>query len=177
MKSKITLKELKLDQALDLAIQIELEAKERYEEFARQVGQNHENDAGHFFKSMAENEAKHAELLKAKKKEICGTDATVLTLEDLYEFQEIEAPEFDRAESFMSAKKALLIALDCEVKAHDFFEKAEALVNDEQIKALFNELKNEELEHKAMVEAILEKCVGDELPLIDKNDVDEPNGL
>jgi rubrerythrin len=175
---KTYLHTISLKEALDLAIQVELEAKSRYEEFHRQIGTRASGDAGDFFLKMASNEKKHAEDLKQKRMELFGTGESSLSLEDLYEFQEIEAPFYDQAESFMSIRKALTIARDCEIKAYEFFHKAESIVKDQQIKDLFCELKNEEIEHRKMVEALLEKTGrDDELPFVNKDDVEEPNGL
>lgn len=175
---KTYLKNITLKQALDLAIQVELEAKARYEEFHRQIGSHATGDAGDFFLKMASNEKKHAEDLQQKRIELFGESESSISLEDLYEFQEIEAPFFDQAESFMSVKKALQVARESEIKAYEFFHKAEGLVTDQKVKALFNELKEEEVEHRQMVEALLEKTSSaDETPVVGKDDVDEPNGL
>lgn len=177
MFKTISLLDLDLKDALDLAILVEIEAKERYEEFARQIGSNAKDDAGSFFQQMARNETKHAEDLKSKRNELFGDAVSRMSAEKLYEYQEIEAPEFERAESFMSPHKALKVALESEIKAFNFFNKAEKEVKDPAVKELFRELKEEELEHKKMVETMLSKVKGDDSPLVDPNDVDEPSGL
>lgn len=177
MSKKMSLKELDLMDALDLAVLIEKEAQERYLEFARQIGSSSEKDAGAFFSQMAINEEKHAVELSDKRQKLFGDRPSRISPESMYQYQEIEAPEFDRAESYMSARKALLVARDCEIKAHDFFKNAERLVSDLEVKALFRELMGEELEHKKMVEEILEKNHGTISPDLDSEDIDEPNGL
>lgn len=177
MPLKIKLKDIDLKDALDLAIEVELEAQERYIEFARQIGSVSKDDAGDFFAQMAINETKHANDLKAKRIELFGISDSRISLEDLYEFQEIEAPEFDKSRSFMSPKKALLVARDSEIKAYKFFDKAASLVSDQKVKELFLELRGEELQHQKMVEALLSKVSGDEGPLVDSDEIDEPNGL
>lgn len=177
MFEKISLLDLDLKDALDLAILVEIEAQERYEEFSRQIGTTSSDDAGAFFIQMALNESKHAADLKAKRLELFGNAPSRMSAEKLYEYQELEAPSFDRAESFMSAKKALLVALESEIKAYDFFTKAEKMVTDPAVKALFKELKEEELQHQMLVKDILNSTGGDESPLVDPNDVEEPSGL
>lgn len=179
MSGKTKLAEINLRQALDLAIQIELEAMDRYTEFARQIGSNSSFDASEFFLTMADNEKKHAKDLEEKRFDLFGKTNSTISLEELYEFQEIEAPEFDRAESFMSTKKALLIARDCEIKAFEFFDKAINLVTDKRVVDLFTELRAEEVEHRLMIEKILEKLDPNSSmnPIVDSDDVDEPNGL
>lgn len=177
MLEKISLDELDLKDALDLAILIELEAQERYEEFARQVGTSRSDDAGAFFLQMIKNEATHAKDLKKKRKELFGEQPTRMNLEKYYQFQDIEAPEFDRAHSFMSARQALEVALASEIKAHDFFERAEKFVQNEEVKKLFNELKEEELMHQMLVRDILKTNADEDGPEVDKDEVDEPSGL
>lgn len=177
MSTKISLLDLDLMDALDLAILVEIEAQERYEEFSRQIGSSAPDDAGAFFSQMVINESKHAADLRLKRKQLFGDSLGRMTLEKLYEFQEIEAPEFDRAHSFMSAKQALLVALASEVKAYEFFEKAEKTVSNLEVKALFKELKEEELHHQLLVKDLISSTPGDESPLVYSSDVDEPSGL
>lgn len=177
MATKISLLDLDLKDALDLAILVEIEAQERYEEFSRQIGSSSTDDAGAFFSQMAINESKHADELKLKRKQLYKDSPSRMSLEVLYEYQEIEAPEFDRAMSFMSARNALNIALDCEIKAYNFFCKAEKEVKDESVKALFNELKMEELHHQSLVKDLINSTDGDEAPIVNPKDVDEPSGL
>ena len=174
---KIKLEDLSLQDALDLAILVEQEAQERYEEFNRQIGSIRPGDAGEFFSQMARNEAQHGAELKKKRSELFGYLPSRMSLEKLYQYQNIEAPEFDRAHSFMSTKQALLIALDSEQKAFEFFDRSARLVTDESVRTLFNELKQEELHHLSMVKAIIDKTIDDDQPEVDKDNVDEPSGL
>jgi len=177
MNQKLKLTDLTLKDALDLAILVEEEAHHRYLEFERQIGASNEYDAGSFFLKMAENESKHAEELRKKRVELFGNEKSRIDLESMYQFQEIEAPEFDYAQSFMSVKDALLVAKNCEIKAFEFFEKAANLVTDKEVKDLFNHLKEEEIEHRKMVEEIISKIKTESGPTISKEDIDEPNGL
>ncbi len=177
MSTKVSLIDLDLMDALDLAILVEIEAQERYEEFARQVGSSAPDDAGAFFKQMAINESKHAADLKMKRMELFGDSISRMCLEKLYEYQEIEAPEFDQATSFMSAKKALLVALSSEVKAYEFFDKAQEIVSDPEVKALFKELKEEEFHHQLLVKDLINSTADDESPVVNSDDVDGPSGL
>lgn len=177
MLEKISLDELDLKDALDLAILIEIEAQERYEEFARQVGSSRGDDAGAFFSQMAKNEANHTRDLKQKRKELFGDQPSRMNLEKYYQFQEIEAPEFNRAQSFMSARQALQVALDSEIKAYDFFERAEKTVKDNSVKNLFRELKEEERLHQMLVRDILKTNTDADGPEVNADEVDEPSGL
>ena len=55
----IDFRTLDLQDALDLALSIEEEAKERYEEFSRITGGRYAGDAADMFRQMAGYEAKH----------------------------------------------------------------------------------------------------------------------
>lgn len=177
MVTKFSMSELNLQDALDLAILVEVEAQERYVEFARQIGASKDKDAGAFFIRMAENEAKHAEDLSLRRKKLFSNSPSRMTPEILFEFQETEAPEFDKARSFMSVQSALQVALECEVKAFKFYEKALNLVKDHDVKNLFKELKEEEVEHQKMVIDIIKKTSGTISPDVFPDDIDEPSGL
>lgn len=166
-----------LKDALDLAIQIELHAKERYEEFSRQIGSVERGDAGDFFSVMSQNESKHAEDLINKYIHHFGKLKPEIFIEDYYEYLEIEAPEYDRAESFMSVRSALEVAKDSEIKAHRFYQKLSQISLDTDVKEFFIQLMNEEDLHRRLVEEQILKIADGKEPLRNKDDIDEPNGL
>ena len=64
-------------------------------------------------------------------------------------------------------------ALASEVKAHDFFVAALPALKDTEVRALFEELRDEELEHQKLVNAELAKLPPDS-GLSDEDFVDEP---
>ena len=66
MSTRIDLSTLSLMDALDLAKLIEMEACHRYQMFANQLGRTGGYDAGAFFTSMVENEAKHGQELEER---------------------------------------------------------------------------------------------------------------
>lgn len=163
--------------ALELAIQIELQAKERYEEFSRQIGSQRKGDAGDFFATMAISESKHAETLINKCIEHFGKLSPEIFIEDYYEFSESEAPEFDKAQSFMSVLSALQVVRESEIKAYNFYKKMSESSTDSEVKRFFIELMEEEDEHRKMVEDQINKLDESNEPLRDKDDIEEPNGL
>ncbi|OFZ17255.1 MAG: hypothetical protein A2X86_02040 [Bdellovibrionales bacterium GWA2_49_15] len=177
MAKKIDFSNLNLQDALDLAILIEEEAKERYEEFAKQIGSTRTGDAGSFFASMAENEDKHGRELAAQRKNIFGTRPSVVTIDMIDEVSEVEAPEYSQARSFMSKKHALEVALACEVKAYNFFAKALPQLKNDEVKKLFTELKAEEVAHQNLIKDLLQRTSDSMDPEVEPGDVDEPSGL
>jgi rubrerythrin len=161
---------LSLKDALDLAILIEDEAQERYEEFAVQMDQHRTPEAAKFFRYMVENEAKHGRELSARRVARFGSAPSAVSRTMIYD---IEAPDYDAARAFMSARKAMEAALASEVKAHAFFVSALPTMQDAEVRALFEELRDEELEHQQLVQAELYK-LGPESGLSDDDFVDEP---
>jgi rubrerythrin len=77
----------------------------------------------------------------------------------------------------MSRRDALELALAAENKAWDFFNRALPQVADIEVRALFEELREEEVEHQQLVKAELSK-LDPEAPEVDPDDyVDPPRAL
>ena len=150
--AKLTLKD-----ALDLAILIEEEAQERYVELAEQLEQHRTPEAAKFFRFMSQNEEKHGAELARKRMRLFGDAPTSVTRAMIFD---VEAPEYDEARAFMTARAALHVAFAAEKKAYQFFTDALPQVNGE-VKELFTELREEEVQHQRMVLAELEKTPPD----------------
>ena len=150
---------LTLQDALDLAILIEEEAKERYEEFADNLAVHHTPDAARFFTTMAGNEAKHGADLLMRRQAIFGDTPTRVSRAMLWD---VEAPGFDESRMFMTARQAMDVALACEVKAHDFFDAALAHISNPDVRVLFEELRAEEVEHQELVKAVMARIPPDD---------------
>jgi len=163
---------LSLQDALDLAILIEEEARERYEEFAENLHVHHTADAARFFVTMAGNEAKHGADLLDRRRAMFGDTPTRVSRDMLWD---IEAPGFDQARMFMTARQAMDVALACEVKAFDYFDAALHHVRDPAVRALFEELRAEEAEHQELVKAVMATIPPDD-PAGRAFDADEPVG-
>ena len=166
----IDFRTLSLQDALDLAISIEEEAKERYDEFVRQVGGGrYAGDAADMFRLMAGYEAKHAADLAARRRELFGSAPRRVTKDAL---DDVEAPDRGQPRVFMSARQAMEVALASEEKAHEFFSDALRHVTDPQVKALFEELRGEEQEHIRLVKQRLEKLPPG--PDVEEDEADAP---
>jgi len=159
MSNEIDFKNISLRDTLDLAIFVEEEAKERYDNFGEQMDAHHTPAAAKFFRFMAENEIKHAEMLSAKRASLFGEEARTADTSMLYD---IEAPEFDAARAFMSVKAALDVALQSEIKAYEFYNDALPEISDPDVKALFTELREEEARHQEMIRETMTKVPQDD---------------
>jgi len=154
MSTSLDLSKLSLMDALDLAKLIELEACHRYQMFASQLGRTGGYDAGAFFATMAENEAKHGHELEARRKAMFGDTPARLTLDDLYD---VEAPDMGAPRRGMSTLQAFEVGLAAEKKAYDFYDMALPGVVDPEVRTLFTELRDEEAEHVEMLREAMAK--------------------
>jgi rubrerythrin len=154
MSTRLDLSKLSLMDALDLAKLIEMEACHRYQMFATQLGRSGGYDAGAFFATMAENEAKHGQELEARRKTLFGDTPAKLTLDDLYD---VEAPEMGAPRRGMSTVQAFEVGLAAEKKAYDFYDMALPGITDPDVRELFTELRDEESEHVEMLREAMAK--------------------
>ncbi|MEJ2159035.1 MAG: ferritin family protein [Chromatiales bacterium] len=163
MSTRLDLSKLSLMDALDLAKLIELEAYNRYCMFATQLGSTGGYDAGAFFATMAENEAKHGRELGARREAMFGNTPAQVTLDDLFD---VEAPDMGAPRRGMSTVQAFEIGLAAEKKAYDFYDMALPGITDPEVRALFTELRDEETEHVEMLQEAMAKLpssAGEEL--------------
>jgi rubrerythrin len=154
MVARVDFAKLTLMDALDLASLIEGEAFQRYMLFAAQLGHRDPSDAASVFRSMAANEKKHGEQLAKRRLALFGEVPTKVKLDDIFD---VEAPDVGSPRWNMSPLKALKVALASEQKAYAFYDEALPGVKQPDVKALFQELRDEEAEHIRMVEAIIAK--------------------
>jgi rubrerythrin len=163
------LQTLSLKDALDLAISIEDEAQARYVEFSRITGGRYAGDAADMFRQMAGYEARHGTELQTRRRELFGDAPRTVTADDL---DDLEAPDRGKPRTFMSARQALEVALASEEKAHDFFATAAGVVKDPGVRALFEELREEEKRHAALVRGRLEALPAG--PDVEEDEADAP---
>lgn len=149
---------LNLRDALDLAILSEMEAEERYRDFAAQLEVHATPAAAAFFAELAGEERKHHDQLLARRQALFGSGSGSVTSGMLWD---IEAPGFDQAQMFMSTRRALAVALAAEGKARAFFADCAQRAVDPEARALFAELEIEEAGHQERVKRQLAKLPAD----------------
>jgi rubrerythrin len=166
----IDFRTLSLKDALDLAISIEDEAKERYDGFVEQVGTaRYDGDAADMFKLMAGYEAKHRDELVSRRHALFGDAPRTVTAALL---DDVEAPDRGKPRPFMSGRQAMEVALSSEEKARDFFEGALALAGDARVRDLFLVLRDEEEQHIRLVRSRLERLPPG--PSVEADEADAP---
>jgi rubrerythrin len=146
---RLDFKQLDLRDALDLAILIEEEAKARYQEFTRTVGGRYAGDAVEVFRRMVVNEEKHRAQLAELRKSLFQEQPRRVTLDMI---DDVEAPLPTRGRYSMTAHGALEVAIESEIKAYDFFAGACREATDPKVRRLFQDLRDEEREHRLLLE-------------------------
>jgi rubrerythrin len=154
MPTRLEFATLSLMDALDLATLIEVEAYKRYTQFAERLGSRTDDDAGAVFEAMAASENKHGEQLTERRLALFGDTPPRVKLDDIFD---VEAPDVGATRWNMSTRSAYQVALAAEEKAFDFYDRALRNVEHPEVKALFEELREEEAEHVRMVKDILAK--------------------
>lgn len=152
MFPKIDFSQLNLMDALDIAIIVEIEAFERYTLFTNQLGHRYPDDAADVFRRMAESEKKHADELTQQRKALFADTPVVVNKDALFD---VEAPEVGSVRWNMSPFKAFQLVLASEKKAFAFYDEALSYVNDDKVKTLFSELRDEEAEHVRMIQEFI----------------------
>ena len=165
----IDFSQLSLMDALDLALLIEEEARDRYEELADQLEVHHTPDASAFFRKMVKVEELHRATLDKRRAELFQAAPRKVTRSMIFD---VEAPEYDEARANMTPRLALQAAMKSEVKAYHFFAAAVPRVKDAAVKKLFEELMEEEIAHQSWVKA--ELAQHPETPADQQDMSDEP---
>jgi len=146
--SGIEFRTLTLRDALDLAILIDEEAEERYEELADQMEVHHTPQAASFFHRMSSEEARHRSQLRERRQRLFPDAGRTVSRAMLWD---VKAPDYDQVRAFMTLREAMRTALGAEEKAHAFFVAALLRINDPEVKALFEELRDGEAQLQEQV--------------------------
>lgn len=169
--AQLDFSKLNLQDALDMAVLIEREAEERYLWFVDLLGENYPGDAADFFKTMAGYERRHGEELAARRRSLFG-DAPARITADMIE--DVEAPDSGKPRAHMSPRHAMNVALESEIKAYEFFDQALPGIRDSEVRKLFEELRDEEIDHQALLKARMADYPETLEPDVDPDEVDTP---
>ncbi len=150
----IDLTTLSLKDALDLATLIEEEARDRYEELADQMEMHHTPNAERFFRKMIGVEQQHREELVRRREVLFGSAPMMVSRAMIFD---VEAPDYDQVRQGMSAREAFEAAMRSEVKAYNFFVQALPQVTEPDVRELFEDLRDEEVEHRRWVQEEIDR--------------------
>lgn len=149
-------------EALHVAIFIEERNAELYQEFAELFAEFKDPDSleiAQVFWEMGDEELSHGSMLQELYFERYGTQACVVTDDDIREM--IEVPRLDNGELFAVAKTksaisprraALQVALEAERTAQRYYEQLAATTRERELRAVYAELASFETEHTLLLE-------------------------
>jgi rubrerythrin len=151
------------------SIELESEARERYEELADSMQQHHNRPVAQFFLRMAEEAVHHlgevSELAK-------GINLPELKAWE-FNWPEAEPPETASYEAMhyrMSLRQAIALALENERAAQQYYRQAAASSSDEETTQVATRFADEEASHAAELERLLQDLPENQLNLREEDD-------
>jgi rubrerythrin len=141
--------EVTYEDFMSRAYAMELEATERYAQFADQLETHNNPEVAQLFRRLAGIEGLHAKRIL----EEMGWPS-VPPLPAAFAWEGVEGPEtapFDAVHYLMQPYHALEIALRCEQQAVGYFEKVAASAAPRRVKEAAAQMAEEEREHVALI--------------------------
>jgi len=145
-----------LEQFMAQALQMELDAAERYNEFADMMDTHNNAEVAQWFRKMAEVEGKHANQIMSE----MGWSQAPSGLRMAPLLTGLEAPESasdDELHYLMQPWHVLQLALLNEQRAERFFGKLASVATVDSVRKAALELQQEEAEHIELVKEWLKK--------------------
>jgi len=137
------------------AYTMELEATERYAQFAEQLDTHNNREVAQLFRKLADIEALHAKRILDEMKW-----PSTPALPPAYAWEGPEGPEtapFDSLHYLMQPWHALEIALRCEQEAQKYYESIAASRAPKQVRDAAREMAGEEAEHVRLIREWMKK--------------------
>lgn len=145
-----------LNDLLAVAYQIEIDAVERYNVLADQIETHNNPELVRIFHDLARAEAIHGEEIRR----LAGDFDVVGHARQIAKFGRMESPEeaeLDAAHYLMTPWHALQLSLAGEKRALAYFSFIVETATDPEVKALAEELVEEEAEHVSLVHRLLRR--------------------
>jgi rubrerythrin len=142
---------------LDIAIEVEREAMEHYQQLEAWMRASAEPDVLQFFRAMAGREDRHREQLTAKRHELFGDDPPRHDVASVP--WEVEAPDLDRVGATLDLRSALEMALGMETRAHDYYAEAKEYAQDDAVSEILESFRLAEAEHQRLVKEQLDRVI------------------
>jgi len=136
------------------AYEMELEAQERYTQFAEQLETHNNREVAQVFRKLADIEALHA---KSILQQMNWPSLPSLPPAFAWEGEAPETAPFESVHYLMQPYHALEIALRCEQQAQEYFERIVAAADDDAVRKAAAELAGEEREHVELVKSWMKK--------------------
>ena len=133
---------------LDIAVQVEEEAEDNYEQLASWTEADGNPDTAEFFRRMAGLERRHREQLVTRRRELF-TDAP--ERQTRRGFWEVEQPDWDAIGPGLTLDAAFTLAMDAERRAGEYYAGAAEYADDPRLVELLEVLRRAEEEHLRML--------------------------
>lgn len=136
------------------SVELESEARERYEELADAMAQHHNDEVAGFFRRMAQEAALHL----AEVSEIAAEHELPELKAWEFNWPDVEPPETASYESVhyrMSLREAMTLALGNERAARDYYAQAADWARHAQTVTVAQTFAEEETAHAAQLEAMI----------------------
>jgi len=143
------------EEFMSRAYTMELEAIERYGQFAEQLDTHNNREVASLFRKLSQIEALHAQRILEEMRW-----PSMPALPAAYAWEGLEAPEtapFDSLHYLMQPYHALQIALLCESQAQQYYEGIAASRAPRRVRTAAAEMAEEEREHVRLIRAWLSK--------------------
>jgi rubrerythrin len=152
----MTMAYTKLAEFFAHSLELESEARDRYEELADSMAQHHSDQVAQFFQRMAQEASQHlAEVTDlAKDLELPQLKAWE------FEWPEAEPPETASYEAMhyrMSLRQAMLLALENERAAERYYRHVADNSGDDETAQIAGQFADDELSHAAALERLLQE--------------------
>ena len=137
------------------AYTMELEAIERYAQFAEQLDTHNNKEVANLFRKLSQIESLHAKRIL---EEMRWPSMPGLT--PAYAWETAEGPEtapFDSLHYLMQPYHALEIALQCELQAQQYYEAIASSKAPDRVRTAAADMAEEEREHVRLIRAWLKK--------------------
>jgi rubrerythrin len=144
-----------LEDFMSRAYAMELEATERYAQFAEQLDAHNNREVAGLFRKLAEIEGLHARRILEEMRW-----PSVPALPPAFAWDGPEAPEtapFEALHYLMQPYHALEIALRCELQAVKYFEGVAAADVPQRVRAAAKDMAEDEREHVALIKEWMKK--------------------
>src|SRR5687768_7719889 len=144
-----------LEDFMSRAYAMELEATERYAQFAEQLDTHNNREVAQLFRKLAQIEGLHAKRILEEMRW-----PSVPALPPAFAWDGEEGPEtapFGALHYLMQPWHALEIALRCELQAVKYFEGIAAGPGPERVRAAAKEMAEDEREHVALIKEWMKK--------------------
>jgi rubrerythrin len=139
---------------LDLAIFVEEEAKESYEQLVAWMKNQGNDEASEFFGRMARLEELHGRQIADLRHSMFGDVPPRHTRNIAWE---VETPDFQAMGRDVSLQDALLFALGAETRAWDYYNGALEYIHEPEVIRLLEGLRDAEKEHQRLLEREMAK--------------------